>query len=389
MHWYTLTPLDVLLLRDAKPFTPGERAWAGSVFPPSGHTLAGALRRLVESELTLKGPFLCREEQLYFPRPLNYAGTQRLTPAKWLDADQLCYQIVWDETKPAPLVLAEISQGDADENSDEQEYRQYLPQSVVLKLLKAEPLLKRDWLCPTGERPRPWRVETRSHNALEERTRQVTVDGYFVENAIRIDQGWSLAVGVDEKTHQKIQAKGNSTLRLGGEGHQVMLEPCEPLNRQWQELQQQSQENYRQALKNLQHSPLEGRSLAYLITPGVFERKHDGGKATCRAYPWEWKLAYVTTQAKGPLVSVATEKPVSISGRFQCQQANAQKQSIPAPQVFAAPSGSTYYLEYPEKLFQDNPFKPDGSVNKTHVWRNLGYSELLWIPYQSANNHEH
>lgn len=30
MFWYTLTPLDVLLLRDAKPFTPGERAWAGS-----------------------------------------------------------------------------------------------------------------------------------------------------------------------------------------------------------------------------------------------------------------------------------------------------------------------------------------------------------------------
>jgi hypothetical protein len=30
MYWYTLTPLDVILLRDAKPFTPGERAWAGS-----------------------------------------------------------------------------------------------------------------------------------------------------------------------------------------------------------------------------------------------------------------------------------------------------------------------------------------------------------------------
>ncbi|MFM7714712.1 MAG: type III-B CRISPR module-associated Cmr3 family protein, partial [Microcystis sp.] len=46
MYWYTITPLDVLLLRDAKPFSPGERAWAGSTFPPNGHTIAGALSAL-------------------------------------------------------------------------------------------------------------------------------------------------------------------------------------------------------------------------------------------------------------------------------------------------------------------------------------------------------
>lgn len=386
MHWYTLTPLSVLLLRDAKPFTPGERAWAGSVFPPNGHTLAGALRALLGSaQLSLKGPFLCRKEQLYFPRPLNYAGTQRLTPYKWLDEDHPCHQIVWDETKPAPL-LKEIMDRDAEDESSDKEYRQFLPQDVVIKLLKAEPLKERDWLCPAGERPCPWTVETRPHNALSEGTRQVkAADGYFVENAIRIDWGWSLAVGVDEKTHQNIRAKSDTlTLKLGGEGHRVLLEPCEALNQQWQELQQHSEKNYRQALANLQQSPMEGRSLAYLITPGVFERKHDGDKATCRAYPWEWRLAYSTTsnQTKGPLVSVATEKPVPISGRFQYQPSNVQKQSIPAPQVFAAPAGSVYYLEYPEKLFQDNPFKQDGSPNKTYVWRRLGYSELLWIPYQ-------
>ncbi len=61
MYWYTLTPLDIWLFRDAKPFTPGERAWAGSVFPPNGHTIAGALRGLLQShhDLTLCGPFLC------------------------------------------------------------------------------------------------------------------------------------------------------------------------------------------------------------------------------------------------------------------------------------------------------------------------------------------
>jgi CRISPR-associated protein (Cas_Cmr3) len=46
IYWYTLTPLDVLLFRDAKPFTPGERAWAGGNFPPTGHAISGAIRSI-------------------------------------------------------------------------------------------------------------------------------------------------------------------------------------------------------------------------------------------------------------------------------------------------------------------------------------------------------
>lgn len=53
MYWYSLTPIDVLLLRDAKPFTPGERAWAGSVFPPNGHAIAGALRGCLGTKKTI------------------------------------------------------------------------------------------------------------------------------------------------------------------------------------------------------------------------------------------------------------------------------------------------------------------------------------------------
>lgn len=83
---------------------------------------------------------------------------------------------------------------------------------------------------------------------------------------------------------------------------------------------------------------------------------------------------------------MATEKPVPISSRFQYKQSDTQQQSIPAPQVFAAPPGSVYYLEYPEKLFQDNPTKPDGSPNKIHVWQQLGYSELLWMPFTSNSS---
>lgn len=374
MHWYTLTPLDVLLFRDAKPFTPGERAWAASGFPPNGHTIAGALRNQLgknTNPLTLKGPFLCREQVLYFPRPLNYAGKQHLTPAPWLAEGHPCHQMYWNQSQPAPLVLASFTNdGSEQQNSAKQTYRQYLPQDVVLKLLTNQPLTDDDWECTTGERPHPWTVETRPHNALIDGTRQVKeADGYFVENAIRLDPGWSIAIGVDAATHQTLQAQGAPlTLRLGGEGHRVLLEPCDRLAAQWEELQQQSQQHFKQ----------QGRSLAYLITPGVFERKHDHDQAMCRAYPWEWKLAHTANpnQTPGPLVSVATEKPLPIS----CRIRDSEDKSIPAPQVFAAPPGSVYYLECPAELFQDQPTL-NGKPNKVHHWRQLGYSEMLWISY--------
>ena len=379
MYWYTITPLDVLLFRDAKPFTPGERAWAGSVFPPNGHTIAGALRGLLDKQkidVNIKGAFLCRDHQLYFPRPLNYVGNTRLTPSAWLPQNNPCHQIKWDQSKPAPLLIADVStQRENDDESIQDENRQYLPQDLVLKLLKGKLLSDDDWKCQNGERPHPWTIETRPHNALIEGTRQVKdSDGYFVENAIRLDSDWCLAIALDESTHHQLQAKGNTlTMRLGGEGHRVILERCETLDPQWQELATQSAKNYQQADEAIKQDPKMGRSLAYLITPGVFERKQSNGQAMCRAYPWEWNLAHTANknQKQGALVSMATAKAEPISCRFRGKDDS----SVPAPQVFAAPAGSVYYLERPDKLFQDD------ETTKVHVWRQLGYSELLWIPF--------
>ncbi|MCS7030135.1 MAG: hypothetical protein NZL92_01195, partial [Gloeomargarita sp. SKYG116] len=64
--WYTLTPLDVLMFRDAKPFTPGERAWASGRFPPTGHVISGAIQAYLAkpAKLRIRGPFLCFDQQL-------------------------------------------------------------------------------------------------------------------------------------------------------------------------------------------------------------------------------------------------------------------------------------------------------------------------------------
>ena len=358
MYWYKITPLDVLMFRDAKPFSPAERAWASSTFPPTGHAIAGAIRGLLQSDckLQLTGPFFAQDETLYLPRPLNFVGTNTLTPSRWLSEVHPCHQMVWDELQPTPLVLAQGESRNIEEIEDTRtpKFRQFLPQAVVLKLVEGKELAKSDWHCADGEMPQPWTIETRSHNSLEPGTRQVKdADGYFVENAVRLHSGWSIAVGID-------RVVPDGVIRLGGEGHRAILERCVGLDQQWQQLNDLSQQNFQE----------DGKSLAYLVTPGVFERK-TGGRSMCRAWPWEWKLEHRSTD--GVLVSVATEKAVAISARVRDGTTG---NSIPAPQVFAAPPGTVYYLKHPAGLFQD-----DVAV-KANSWRQLGYSQFLWTKYR-------
>lgn len=366
-YWYTLTPLDVLMFRDAKPFTPGERAWAGGdVFPPSGHTIAGAVSALLNRQQTeayeLKGPFLCHEQTLYFPRPFNYVGAIPLMPLDWDSKNPLRGQMVYDDTKPCPLVKPFGARQTDSEEDDEKQSVDYLPYEVIHDFVKDGKIAKHSWKAGVEK---PWDIETRSHNALEPGTRQVKeADGYFVEKAIRLRDGWSLAIGLDRDITTPV------VLRLGGESHRAILERCDALNEPWNVLQHQSES----------HQKSSDPALAYLVTPGIFERIRerktpDNGSrniAICRAYPWEWK--------PNDLVSVATDKPIPISCRIQDQD---QKQSIPAPQVFAAPPGSVYYLNKPQSLYAKDPrAKPGEALKKAKRLITLGYSELLWIPYK-------
>ena len=357
MFWYRLIPLDVLLLRDAKPFTPSERAWAGSTFPPTGDTIAGAVRGLLGEtlDLQLTGPFLCRqvqhEQKLYFPRPLGFVGDRSLIPLPWIDPSN---QMKFDKSAPQPLVTAFDPQlnNDPDDDAQSPKYRQYLPVDVVLEYLKSGQIDREDWVCECDSEEKPWKIESRSHNSIEPGTRQVKDEsGYFVENAVRLHRDWSIAFGIDR------ELPTGETLRLGGEGHRVLLERCDNLGGQWQAIKAQSELNFES----------KDKTVAYLVTPGVFERSSNG-EILCQSWPWEWKLAHTSNPNQldpGNLVSVATGQSVPITG-------------IGRAQVFAAPPGSNYYLNCPDRLYQDR----EGAANKAKRWRSLGYSELLWIKYQ-------
>lgn len=371
IYWYTLTPLDVLLFRDAKPLKIGKQNWANSIFPPHGHTIAGALRKLLaeKAHLQLRGPFFCRRNpktdssQLYFPRPLGFLGPKALVPLAWHQQLPL-HQALWDQNQPCPLFPPPIETDTETEidkttpslchtkKEDRVGDRQYLPIDVVEKYLQTGKISQTDWVAIDESEVKPWKIETRLHRSFGQ--------SYFIENSIRLHWGWSFAIGVDREIDTP------AIMQLGGEGHRVILERCNHLQQQWDRLQQLSEQNFRQP----------GKSIAYLVTPGVFERKHHN-QVLCRSWPWEWKLAHTinSNQKPGALVSVATNKPIAISCRFR--EKNSPEKSIPAPQVFAAPSGSLYYLNYSQKLFQEN------SNHQVNIWRKLGYSELLWI---SENN---
>lgn len=80
MHWYSLTPVDVLLFRESKPFSPGEGAWAKGQFPPLPVTVFQAMRSAIapyatraqrqKRDLSFLGPFLRQDETtLWLPTP--------------------------------------------------------------------------------------------------------------------------------------------------------------------------------------------------------------------------------------------------------------------------------------------------------------------------------
>lgn len=79
MQWYFLTPLDVLLFRESKPFSPSDGSWAKGLFPPMPITVFQAMRSLLPirskqdekiQDIEFIGPFLVDEQGMpWMPTP--------------------------------------------------------------------------------------------------------------------------------------------------------------------------------------------------------------------------------------------------------------------------------------------------------------------------------
>ncbi|HEY9696133.1 MAG TPA: type III-B CRISPR module-associated Cmr3 family protein [Trichocoleus sp.] len=389
MPWYLLTPACPAL--EAITSSQGYSPICHPQLMLNGHSIAAALReQLAESTIvTLHGPFLCYEETLYFFSPLSHCRNHRFVPTTWLETSanqqfNSVQQMLWDRRKPIPLMpenKLDESNNELYSCSDTTQAQQLFSSKTVLKLLKHEPLEQEDWQTVNQDN-QPWSLKMRSKSAELEAGNNQNLASSKSHFTVQFNPGWRLAVSIDSVTHQKLQRFGNSCiLHCGAAREPFWLELYdEPLAAQWQVLQAQSEQNRRVAAQAINQNAIASRLLAYLITPGLFERKQ-ASVATCRAFPWEWELAEPIdqNQQRGALVSLATGDPLPIS--FQPFSLSEHKPLM--LQVFAAPAGSVYYLEYPLELFQNQPCLRDGRSNKTHVLRQLGYSEVLWLPYCS------
>jgi len=87
LYWYALEPMDVLLFRESKPFSPGEGSWAKGLFPPMPTTIFQALRSALPytsdkaRNLKFLGPFLLDEQDtLWLPAPKDLLATGQSDP---------------------------------------------------------------------------------------------------------------------------------------------------------------------------------------------------------------------------------------------------------------------------------------------------------------------
>jgi CRISPR-associated protein Cmr3 len=327
MHWYTITPLDVLLFRDCKPFSPGEGSWAKGLFPPMPITVFQALRSLlpksdnqqqrIQRDLSFLGSFLIDDQNtLWLPTPkdlvclcvksqsasrkyftkkaaTNWDKTIRLQPHDHQPAwEHLCF----DQQSPPPVVLPQLPDG-------KYNFREFCKiAAIALSLqipsvvscgqpapwIKAEALL--NYLV--GKNPEhqsdfqqnPWDMQVLPHIHMQTNTRQVRdSEGYFTEVAVRLKPGWKFIAAINIEIPAGV-------VRLGGEGHRAMvskLEPDETLEKHLQFLEKSDRQEQLEFLhKSDEKSDRpSGSNFAYLLTPGLAQVN----TALYGAYPNTWK----------------------------------------------------------------------------------------------------
>jgi len=409
MFWYAIEPLDVLLFREAKPFSPGEGAWAKGQFPPMPITVFQALRS-IESfygneekdkrrDLTFTGPFLMdNKNQLWLPTPkdlccIRLVGDRsnpeyskdrvedwdklvRIVPAQQDREDSDWRHISFDNRELPPMVPPRLPEGNYSKRQ-----KPWISQIVARALAmqnqlpeficgSPQPWMKAQALCQylLGENSTspddfcsdPWSVQVLPHIHMETGVRQVKdSDGYFTEVAIRLKPGWKLVAGISKEIAE------TQVVRLGGEGHRALVSPLKDLfqlkNGHWPDWE---------ALKEFL-TPKTETSTAYLLTPGLARAEADA--PVYGAYPHEWR---------DRLAGCATSRPLlwggvsSIKRRTPNSQEESELEFALLPQRAFVPPGTVYAFK--ESPPSESLLLPPTGDRWLETFRMLNYGMLLW-----------
>lgn len=362
MQWYSLTPLDVLLFREAKPFSPGAGSWAKGQFPPLPVTVYQAMRSRLDfipfanrnqphPNIPFLGPFLLDEDnEVWIPTPKDLIGVAQSSNGKNSgsesseeanpEADQHWHRL--DRLRPyetQPHWNFLKCQG-LPSNSDDTDLA--LPPLVPPKLDEKGYIcgFKKPWMKAAklpiyleGKFPGdpqsftqqdfcddPWGVQVLPHIAIKPGERQVKdSQGYFTEVAIRLKPGWKLVAAFDYPSPELLKPE---VVRLGGEGHRVLVEPLLDFDF-WQNLQ-------------CYLTPNSKQRIAYLLTPGL-ARVESENEPIYGACPHDWQEH---------LLGCATEKPILWGGVSQVKR--------------KLPNGDAGRAEF--SLLPQRAFVPPGTV---------------------------
>jgi CRISPR-associated protein Cmr3 len=222
-HWYTLTPLDLLLFRESKPFSPGDGAWAKGLFPPLPTAVFQAIRSATDAygdtrdrNLNFIGPFLIYEPlgakpTLWMPTPndlvcvetveepeedsnfedraAQWQRTARLQPCDythraWKHIGFDLIQFPNDELAPMiPPSLANLAQ-DEDRNTVLHPNERivgrpnpWIRLDALLQYLEGECLTD-----PSALKEDPWSIQVIPHIKMQSETRQLRFGCILIGN---------------------------------------------------------------------------------------------------------------------------------------------------------------------------------------------------------------
>ena len=391
MKWYKLTPLDVLLFRESKPFSPGEASWAKGIFPPLPSTVFQALRTALPiynpkhpiRDLNFLGPFLMDSSQtLWLPTPkdLLAVGTKREGEDETEDDKFKDSANTWSGiTRLVPSNSLETWKHL--ENS--QSVSAMVPPLLESKEFicgRPKPWIKATALCKylQGENSfetndfedDPWEVQVLPHIDMQEGTRQVKVEsGYFTEVATRIKPGWHFVAAFGKKqTENEESQQDNSTelqqtvIRLGGEGHRALVTPIDTPE-EWESLGSYEQQNNESCF-------------AYLLTPGLAEA--ETGEPIYGVYPQTWQENLAGCVSDRPLMwggisNIQRRLPTSEPKRAT---EKGEVEFSLLPQRAFVPAGTVYLFE--NGLPNEKQLIPTVDSSWATTFQMLNYGKLLW-----------
>ncbi len=377
MYWYSLTPLDVLLFRESKPFSPTEGSWAKGLFPPLPVTVFQAMRSALapcvtreqrqDRDLSFIGPFLrqraakATEATLWLPSPKDLqcifddAHDRKQSAGEWkeivrlnpIEPDDDAWSTLSFSGELSPMVLQDSPDGEV---------------SPPPPWIKADALLNKylpgniKALKPSDFCDDPWQVQVLPHIHMQAGQRQVrTSVGYFTEVAVRLNAGWDLVAGLS-------QSVDDTVVRLGGEGHRVVMQPL-------------GEGAIASTLEKLVAEPLsnsgEDKTVAYLLTPGLATTAEASIYAS---YPANW-----ASQLRG----CATDKPLMWGGVSTLQRKTHESEAphfALLPQRAFVPPGTVYVFEkvVDAEAVDTKALLPVGNSQWSKTFKTLNYGKLLW-----------